>query len=137
MFNFSGDILSLMDYLERSFQSVGAAIGILSSRVVNICLPLKPNFFYDLILETTPGKLDRVKIIYTDCQAPSGSFVANIRKSGGYADKKETKKPFDPHEVDKLFIFTPLGSYLIPTSEVTTTRSISLSQFENFRLIPS
>lgn len=123
------------DYLHRSFQSVTSAMSVLASRFDNISLPIKGSFFYDLIVEKE-FSLYRVKVIFTDCKQPSGSYIANIRKSGGYENKKETKEPFNTKFCDFLFIETPIEKYFIPTSEINTKRSLTLSQFIKYKVAP-
>lgn len=125
-----------MDYIQRSYTTISEAISFLSRKFDNISIPIKSNYLYDLLVEKDFNIL-RVKIIMTDSQQPSGAYVANLRKSGGYSEKKEIKKPFDPKFCDLVYVKTPEGIYLIPSLEIQTTRSITLSQFENFRFIPS
>jgi len=124
-----------MDYLKRNYISLSTAIGTLSKKFENLCIPIRTNFYYDLVGEKE-SCMFKIKIITTDCKQPSGSYIANIRKSGGYLDKKEAKENFNNKFCDFLFIYAPECSYLIPSSKVTTKRSITLSQFEEFKIIP-
>ena len=124
-----------MDYLKRSYLTLSFAIGILSKKFDNLCIPIKNNYYYDLIGEKE-FSICRIKIITTDCKQPNGSYIANLRKSGGYINKKEIKEKFDNKFCDFLFIYAPDSSYLIPSFEVKTKRSITLSQFEDFKIIP-
>lgn len=78
--------------------------------------------------------MSRVKVIRTDCKAPSGSYVVNIRKGGRGVSKKE---PFRPEMCEFIFVDCPEGNYLIPSIEVTQKRSITLSMFEKYLVIPS
>lgn len=123
-----------MDYHERSYKSLCLAISLLSSKFSNMALPLLQNFYYDIIAEDGKASLIKIKVIRTEARAPSGAYIANIRKSGGYMHKKETKSPFDPHRCDLVFIETPISSYLIPSSEIKSSRAITLSQYEKFNL---
>lgn len=122
-----------LDYHHRSYQTLCSAFSVLIFKFDNFCLPIKSNFRYDLIGEKD-FKLFRIKIIYTSCKQPSGSYIANIRKSGGYSNKKEYKAPFDPRHCDYLYIETPSEKYLIPTEEIDQTRSMTLSNYNSFRL---
>ena len=127
-----------MDYIEKSFQSLAQAIEYFSQGCDNICLPMKPTFAFDLILITKENGKDlimRVKVIQTESKAPSGSYVVNLRKSGGYANSKETKAPFDPCVCDVLFVISPDGAYMIPSHTITQKRAISLSRFEEFKCV--
>lgn len=122
------DMMSSMNWLEMSFFSVCTAIEVLSTRCDNICLPMKHNFPYDLIVEAK-GIFSRIKVLRTDCKAPSGSYVLNIRKSG----KDSThKQHFCPSMCDFIFAVSPIGNYLIPSIEITQKRAISLSMFEKY-----
>lgn len=121
------------DYQYRSYTTIASAMHVLSNHFENIAFPIKNSFYYDLIVESS-FKLFRVKVIYTNCKQPSGSYIANIRKSGGYSSGKEQKSPFNPKFCDLLFIETPDGQYLIPSQKVLTIKSITLSQFQNCRI---
>ena len=123
-----------MDYIERSYKTLGNAVGILSKRYSNLALPLRPNFSYDLLAETNVDTFMKVKVIHTDSKAPSGTYVVNLRKSGGYLNKEEVKKPFDKDSCCFVFVESPEGFYLIPSHQIHNKRAISLSQFEQFKI---
>lgn len=126
------DILSCMDYLEQSYLSTCKAISILSGKCENICVPINHTFSYDLIADSK-GVISRIKVMRTDCQAPSGCYVVNIRKSG---KEKSSKEPFSPTMCDFVFVDSPDGCYLIPSASITQKRAISLSMFVEY-LIPT
>jgi PD-(D/E)XK endonuclease len=121
------------DYHKRSYQAVTSAIHELSLQFDNVSIPLRHNFYYDLLCERK-FKIYRVKVIYTNCKQPNGNYVANIRKSGGYSSQKELKAPFDPNFCDFLYIECPNDKYLIPSCEISTHRAITLNQYESFRI---
>ncbi len=126
-----------MDYIESNLHSIGQAIAYFSKSAKNIFLPLKPTYEYDLIIIkhlTIVEMTCRVKVIKTDHQVPSGSYVLNLRKSGGYKNKKEYKAPFKPSACDIVFAISPLGMYSIPSCAITQKTAISLSQFEQYRV---
>ncbi len=125
--------MSVMNWLEMNFFSVCKATQVLSSRADNICIPVKHSFSYDLIVDAK-GVISRIKVLRTDCKAPSGSYVVNIRKSGREGCKKE---PFCSAMCDFVFIDSPEGSYLIPSVEITQKRAITLSMFEKYLIVPS
>lgn len=125
-----------MNYIDKSFQAVCQAIEYFSQGALNIFLPMKPTFAYDLILITEEnGKelMMRVKVVQTESQSPSGTYVVNLRKSGGYSDQKEHKAPFDPSMCDVLFVISSESAYMIPANKITQKRAISLSMFEEFK----
>lgn len=131
-----GNIIPCMknvDYQYRSYLAISNAISILSLRFDNVSIPIRNNFFYDLIVEKN-FEVFRVKVIYTNCKQPSGHYVANIRKSGGYVAKKESKSPFDPKFCDYLYVESPVDLYLIPSSRIMNIKSITLSQFQDCRI---
>lgn len=128
-------ILSIMNYIEKSFHAVCEAIESLSRKADNIFLPIKPTYAYDFIMTQT-NTLLKVKVIQTSAQAPKGGYVANLRKSGGYMNSKEHKAPFNPSSCDILFIVSPEGKYVIPSEKITQKRAINLSKFEQYKMRP-
>lgn len=121
------------DYLHRSYLTICSAIHALCTKFRNLTFPIRANFNYDIIGEIN-NKVYRIKVIYTNCKQKSGSYVATIRKSGGYNDRKERKIPFDSDTCDFLYIETPLAQYLIPSSEINSKRSLTMSQYEEHRI---
>ena len=119
-----------MNYLEMNFLSTCKAITVLSARCQNICIPINHSFSYDLIVDAD-GVVSRIKVAQTACKAPSGSYVVNVAKAG----KEDQKRHFSASMCDFLFVDTPEGCYLIPSSMITQRRSITLSMFEEY-LIP-
>lgn len=116
------------DYLVLSYLSTCKAISILSTRCENICIPMNHTFSYDLVVDAK-GVVSRIKVVRTDCQSPSGSYVVNIRKSGKDVSSKE---PFSQSMCDFVFVDSPEGCYLIPSSSITQKRAITLSQFGEY-----
>lgn len=99
---------------------------------------MKPTFAYDLILiSDKSGKelIMRVKVVQTESKSPSGTYVVNLRKSGGYVNSKECKAPFDPSMCDVVFVISPESAYMIPSNKITQKRAISLSMFEEFKCV--
>jgi len=132
------DIVSFVDYFERSYKTLSKAIGFLAPLYGNLSLPMRPNFYYDILAETIDTKsILKIKILCTECKAPSGTYVVTLRSCGGYGQKKELKKDFDPLSCDRLFIESPESCYLIPSAEIFNKRAISLSQFKHYKIIPS
>lgn len=123
------------NYIHRNYEGLSTAIYFLAKKYTNISIPLKPNFYYDLIIEAD-NQLLKVKLISTDSKAPSGSYIATLRKSGGYSGKKELKEKFKKDNSDFLFIITPDHNYFIPSREINTKRSISLSMYATYKLAP-
>ncbi len=129
-------MLSIMNYIHKSFQAVCQAIEYFSREAINIFIPIKPSYAYDLILLNSQSGKEvtmRVKVVQTESQSPSGTYVVNLRKSGGYEHAKENKAPFDPSMCDVIFIISPGGAYMIPSKKITQKRAISLSMFEEYK----
>jgi len=122
------------NYQQQSYFTLCSAIERLSMKFVNLSLPLRNSFYYDLVGEHD-FKLYRIKVIFTECKQPSGAYVANIRKSGGYIAKKESKSPFDPNFCDYVYVETPQDQYLIPSNQINNIKSITLSQFVKFKIV--
>lgn len=115
------------DYHQRSYHTVSSAVAELSYRFENVSIPLRHSFYYDLIVEKD-FKIYRIKVIATSQKQYNGNYVANIRKGGGVPLK------FDPKFCDFLYVESPTGKYLIPSSEVFNRLAITLNQFESFRI---
>ena len=130
-------ILSIMNYIDFSFRAVCKAIDHFSTGCKNIFIPIKPFYSYDLIVLTKNDEMLRVKVARTESKAPSGSYVVNLRKSGGYDNSKETKAPFESSGCDIVCVISPENIYVIPSCEINQKRAISLSMFEEFKYIPS
>jgi len=120
-----------MDFIAQNFLSLAKAIHVLSPRYDNIYLPIKGSFAYDLIGDCK-GSIHKVKVFHTESKAPSGSYIVNIRKSGGYNKGNTQKKPFDPNMCDVVFIDSPEGCYFIPSHQIDQKRAITLSMFREF-----
>lgn len=120
-----------MNMIHKSYLTLLEFIALMGHKYDNICLPMKPNYEYDLLIQK--GKhIYKVKTIHTDSKAPSGSYIANLRKSGGYNPKNTQKAPFDKNKVDFLFISTPENKYWIPSFEIYNGRALSLSTCSQF-----
>jgi hypothetical protein len=118
--------------------SVGIAVAYYSLNGM-VSIPLQP-CNYNLIFDDKDSILKRVKVISTSYKAPSGTFCATIRISGG--NQPNTKiEEFDPLSCDLVFIVTSnLDMYSIPSYEIESKRQISMSMYEKFKVnfdIPS
>ncbi len=118
----------VMNWLNLSFLSTCKAVSVLSPRCDNICIPLQTSHCYDLIVDAK-GVVSRIKVIRTDCQAPSGAYVVNISKGSEIGEKS---KPFAALACDFVFVDSPEGCFLIPSSVITQKRTISLSRFKEY-----
>lgn len=117
--------------------SVGIAISYYSLRGT-ISIPLEPLHDYNLIFDN--GKsLSRINVISCSYKTKYGIFSASIRTSGGNQPNSQVKK-FNPNSCEFVFIVTSeLDLYEIPSSEIESTRQISLNKYAAFKvnLIPS
>ncbi len=118
------------NYHQRSYQTVSSAVAELSHQFENICIPLRNNFYYDLIGEKD-FKIYRIKVIFTNHKQYNGNYIACIRKNG------RLNLNFDKKYCDFLYIECPSGKYLIPSSEIFNHLAVTLNQFESFRIVDS
>ena len=119
------------DYIERSYYTVSKAIYILSHHFDNIAVPIRSCYFYDLLAEKDFCHY-RIKVISTTCKAPSGHFVANLRKSGGGYKGNRVDQSFDSKNCNFIYIETPKHCYLIPSLDVCLKRSLTLNGYEKY-----
>lgn len=123
-----------MDYIEKSFQSVAKAIQFFSTKYENLCFPMRHSSAYDLV-GINGKQIDLIKVMRTDYRAPSGSYVVNLRQSGGSSKVTYATRPFDSERCDLVFVDSPEGLYLIPSEAINQKRAISLSMFKEFIVI--
>jgi hypothetical protein len=91
-------------------------------------MPLQNTHLYDLIVDAD-GVVSKIKVIRTDCQAPSGSYVVNVAKC---STDPEKNRPFASGSCDFVFVDSPEGCFLIPSAIITQKRAISLSKFKQY-----
>jgi hypothetical protein len=122
-----------MNFQDFSYHAVCSAISLIALRFDNLSIPIKNNFYYDLIGELD-GKLFKIKVVQTLYKQPSGAYKANLAKSGGYLAKKEYKEKFCKEKCDYVFVNTPDGNYLIPSFNINTFKSITLSKYSEYKV---
>lgn len=123
-----------MDYIERNHNALIECMMLCKDRFSTFAIPFLSNHNYDII-GITFRYFFKIKIICTENKQPSGAYIANLLKSGGYESGKERKKHFDNTTCDFLFVWTPDDKYLIPSQNITQTRAVTLSVFEEFKII--
>lgn len=105
---------------------LGIAISYFCRNGYTVSLPLTDSQDYDLIVEN--GDLKRVQVKTTTHKAKNGNFVVNMRTMGGN-QKAYWSKKLDKTKIDILFAITESGEmYLIPTKEIVSSSSITLSK---------
>ena len=105
---------------------LGAAIAFFTQKGITVCVPLTDNQEYDLIVDD--GRLLRIQVKTTYSKTPSGNYIVTLKTSGGNKSRQMVKK-FDSSQCDKLFILTESNEkYLIPTSVLDITNSITLGK---------
>lgn len=125
-----------MNEIIKGKGSVGIAISFYALRGM-VSIPMEP-YDYNLIFDDG-SNLKRVKVISCSYKTKYGVFSASIKTSGGNQPNTNVKK-FDPNSCDLVFVVTSdLDVYEIPSSEILSTRQISLNKYNNYRmnLIPS
>ena len=112
---------------------LGIAIAYLSRIGVDVAIPLTDTQRYDLIVVHDDG-MERVQVKTTTTK-DHGSYVVHLRTIGG--NKSQVKvRLFDPTDYEWLFVVCgDATAYMIPTTEITTRYSLTLSRrYESFRL---
>ncbi len=122
-----------MDYIARNHKALLEFMFLCEAKFQTYAIPFLTNHDYDVI-GINDSACFKIKIICTENKQPSGAYVANLLRSGGYERGKEMKIHFDNKSCDYIFIWTPEEKYLIPSLEITQTRAITLSMFQNFRI---
>lgn len=89
-----------------------------------VSVPLVDNQAYDLVVDDG-AQLQRVQVKTSTCRTPSGGWAVELRTNGGNQSRLTTR-PFDPTASDLLFVLTDDGRWLIPTSEISATTSLTL-----------
>lgn len=126
----------MADFFQRNKNALIEFMNLYKEKFDSFAIPLNQINEFDVI-GIKGEELLRIRIVVTETKNPSGAYVANLCKSGGYYQKKERKnEPFSPSSCDLIFICTPNGKYLIPSKDVKQTKAITLSVFKN-HLIPS
>lgn len=125
-----------MDYLERNHRATLEFMMACRERFDNYSLPIKPTYLFDVIAMKGPC-IFSIRIVCTESKQKNGLFVANLLRSGGYERRKEQKIMFDPKNCDYVFVWTPENKYLIPSKEITQKKALTLSKFQEFKIIPS
>lgn len=114
-----------MNTKDKGNIGIGAAIAHFTSEGQTVCIPLTDSQEYDLIVDKD-GKLLKVQVKYTAQRAPSGRLVVELRSVSGssrevYATVKDTG-------VDLLFVYTDEVKLLIPTAEITSKNTITITE---------
>ena len=113
---------------------MGAAIAYFTAIGKTVCVPLTDSQDYDLIVETTAGKLRKIQVKTTRFKE-HGKFRAALKTCGGN-QKIYKAKLFDKSKIDYLFILTSDNDcYLIPTKYLDAVSQVTLSdKYKRFKL---
>jgi hypothetical protein len=122
-----------MDYIERSHRALLEFMAHPKVDFDTFAIPILSNYDYDVI-GITSSSCFKIKIICTETKQPSGAYIANLLRSGGYEQGKEKKKHFNNKTCDFVFVRCPDEKYLIPSCEIVQTRAITLSVFQQFKI---
>ena len=114
---------------------MGAAIAYFTSLGKTVCIPLTDSQGYDIIIETSAGKLKKVQVKTTTYKGKYGNFRVSLKTCGGN-QKVYTAKLFDKSKIDYLFVLTSDNTcYLIPTKYLEATSEITLGlKYKRFKL---
>lgn len=100
-----------------------------------IAIPLADNQEWDLVVEDAEGRLFKVQVKTATHLSPYGVFRVNLKTAGGN-QSFHTTKPFDPEDVDLLYVLTDQGDrYVIPTEAIHVGHQLSLgAKMERYRI---
>lgn len=112
---------------------LGVAIAWFTAEGHTVCVPLTDSQDYDLVIDD--GRLNKVQVKTTTVHQ-DGSYVVELRTSGGNRSGTGKTKKFDSTQIDILFVVTDDGTkYLIPSSEISSTCRLSLgTKYRKYRL---
>lgn len=119
---------------EQGLIGLTDAIAWFGANGYGVLLPLIDAQPYDLVVESGAG-LERVQVKTTTARSPYGVFVVSLVTSGGN-QSFHTRKPFDPTEVELLYVLTDEGvRYLIPTAVIRSRTALNLgARMARYRL---
>ena len=96
-----------------------------------VFLPITEQQDTDLVVVRSQGPAQKVQVKTTGRKEPSGSFIVQLRTSGG--NRREMRvKNFGECRADLVFVVTDDETlYLIPRSEITTQTAVTLGPVWN------
>ncbi len=94
---------------------VGVSIGYFLSKGIGVSLPIGDSHDYDLIIDSC-GSLGRVQVKTTTYKTKSGKYSVSMTVKGGNKSGTGKIKSFDKSKVEWVFVVTPIGNYLLPSS---------------------
>lgn len=104
---------------------LGRAIDYFTSHSIPVCIPLNDTQKYDLVVDID-GKLSRVSVKTSRYKHSQSSYYVHLKNCGGSSGKGKVR-PFDNKTCEYLFVLTGDNKmYLIPSSEIESTGSISI-----------
>lgn len=102
---------------------IGKSISFFTEREYTVSIPLNDTQKYDLVVEIE-GVLKKVQV-KTTTSKDGENYQVDLRTTGGNRSRYKNEK-FDSSKIDFLFIYTEDGSWLIPSCEIKSERSINL-----------
>lgn len=122
---------SAVNSKKRGDIGLGAAIFWFAKNGVTVSIPLTDSQDYDLVVDM--GGLKRVQVKTTSNVSKSGSYEVGLRVCGGNRSGSGKIKKFNKNKIDLLFVLDANGAtYLIPSSQLNVTNSISLNAYKKF-----
>ena len=115
---------------------LGVAIAFFCQQGFTVMVPLTDSQDYDLVVDSENG-LQKVQVKTTTEISPSGSYVVDLRLSGGNSKKNSIHKYANEIHYDLLFVLVDNGSrYLIPKIDIAHIRnSIKLGKlYESYQV---
>jgi hypothetical protein len=111
---------------------LGKSISYFTENEYVVSIPLNDTQKYDLVVEMN-GELKRIQV-KTTTSKDGVNYQVDLRTTGGNRSRYINEK-FDKSKIDYLFIYTENGSWLIPSEEIKSERSINLGEkFIDFKI---
>jgi hypothetical protein len=118
-----------MNSNQKGNLGLGRAIAHFTASGAIVSIPLTDSQPYDLIVDD--GTLRKVQVRNTGHQNASGNYEVSLRVQMSRTSSGITWKKFTSSDWDDLFVYSPTGCYLIPSSAVRTGTIVTLSKGMN------
>lgn len=113
------------NFKKQGTAGVGVAIAWATEQGFTVSIPIVDSQKYDLIFDMY-GELKKIQVKTSHRVVKSGAFEIELRTTGGNKSRN-TYKPFNPDEIDYLFIYAGNGDkYFIPSQFVNNANSMKV-----------
>lgn len=113
-----------MNSKQHGDQGLAAAIYTFTELGYSVCLPLTESQRFDLIVVQN-NICFRVEVKHSKSLTTSGGYCVELRTKGGNKTGETTKR-ISSKDSELVFIRTPYGNWIFPTSELDGRATITL-----------